>query len=139
MTSGSARAPAPERRSTRQRAAVQDALASGSGFVTAQELHAALRGAGDGVGLATVYRALSALAADGLVDVLRTDDGQTRYRACTQAAHHHHLVCRDCADTVEIQADAIETWAARAAADHGYRDVTHTVEVFGRCPACATT
>lgn len=128
-----------ERRSTRQRAAVQGALAAGTGFVSAQELHAALRVAGEGIGLATVYRTLGALAADGLVDVLRTDDTQTRYRSCDAATHHHHLVCRECGDTVEVQAEAIEAWAAQAAAEHGFRDVTHTLELFGRCPACVAT
>jgi Fur family ferric uptake transcriptional regulator len=51
-------------------------------------------------------------------------------------AHHHHLVCRACGATVEVTGPAVETWAEQVAAEHGFRDVSHTVEVFGTCPAC---
>jgi Fur family ferric uptake transcriptional regulator len=70
------------------------------------------------------------------VDVLRTDDGEATYRACS-AGHHHHLVCRHCSRTVEVEGRAVETWADRVAREHGFVDVAHTVEVFGTCPACA--
>ena len=29
-----------------------------------------------------------------------------------------------------------ETWAARTAAEHGFTEVAHTVEIFGLCPDC---
>jgi Fur family ferric uptake transcriptional regulator len=105
-------------------------------FRTAQDLHALLRERGEGVGLATVYRALQALADDGLVDVLRTDVGEAAYRRCSPV-HHHHLVCRSCGTTVEVADAPVERWAARVAAEHGFADVEHQVEVFGTCRACA--
>ena len=43
------------RRTTRQRTAVADLLRSSTEFRSAQDIHAALRDAGDKVGLATVY------------------------------------------------------------------------------------
>lgn len=30
----------------------------------------------------------------------------------------------------------MESWADRVAAQHGYADVSHTLEIFGTCPAC---
>ena len=60
-------------------------LAGVEEFRSAQELHALLRDAGERVGLATVYRTLQAMAADGEVDVLRTADGEAVYRACCTA------------------------------------------------------
>ena len=101
-------------------------------FTSAQELHARMRAAGETVGLATVYRTLTALAATGEVDVLRTDDGEAVYRMCS-TGHHHHLVCRDCGRTVEIEGPAVERWTERVAAEHGFRDVAHTLEIFGTC------
>lgn len=133
---GSAPDAAPARRPTRQRRLVLDVLTGGAGFISAQDLHAALRGRGEGVGLATVYRTLGAMAAEGTLDVLHTDDGQTRYRRCEARVHHHHLVCRNCGRTVEVQGADVETWAAGTAAAHGFTDVSHTLEVFGRCPDC---
>ena len=127
---------AEPRRVTRQRAALATALERTQEFLSAQELHARLSEAGTRVGLATVYRNLQAMAADGEIDVLRTDEGESVYRACS-TGHHHHLVCRDCGRTVEIDGPAVERWAATVSAEHGFTDVTHTVEIFGRCTDCA--
>jgi Fur family ferric uptake transcriptional regulator len=89
------------------------------------------------VGLATVYRSLSALADDGSVDVLRTHGGEAMYRRCEARQHHHHLVCRECGTAVEIGRPAVEAWAADVAAQHGFTEVTHVVEIFGLCPRCS--
>jgi Fur family transcriptional regulator, ferric uptake regulator len=135
---GTRERPAPEgtRRPTRQRAAVAAALAGTSEFRSAQELHAILRDGGDTVGLATVYRNLQAMAADGEIDMLRTDDGEAVYRACS-TGHHHHLVCRVCGRTVEVEGPTVEAWATRVSAEHGFSDVHHTLEIFGTCAACS--
>jgi Fur family ferric uptake transcriptional regulator len=125
----------PARRQTRQRTAVLALLDELDGFRTAQDLHALLRERGDAVGLATVYRALQALVDDGLVDVLRSEDGEAAYRRCSPV-HHHHLVCRSCGTTVEVADPPVERWAAKVAADHGFADVQHQLEVFGTCGTC---
>ena len=125
---------APVRR-TRQRAAVTRALEERDGFVSAQQLHDDLRHQGESVGLTTVYRSLQALAETGEVDLLVTDDGETVYRRCSPE-HHHHLVCRSCGRTVEIAGPAVEAWADAVASEHGFRDISHTLEVFGLCADC---
>jgi len=124
------------RRRTRQRAAVQDALTGAEGFVSAQDLHQALREAGVEIGLATVYRALAGLAEDGEADQLQLD-GEALYRACTPGRHHHHLICRSCGRTVEISASPVEAWARSVAAEHGFTEAEHVVDVFGRCADCS--
>jgi Fur family transcriptional regulator, ferric uptake regulator len=116
---------------------VRQALATAGTFISAQDLHARLRSAGHKIGLTTVYRALQALAARGELDVLNTGDGQQAYRACGSDTHHHHLVCRKCGTTVEVSGPAMERWAEAVGGDHGFTDVTHTVEIFGTCPDCA--
>lgn len=127
----------PERRNTRQRRAVENVLRDTQDFISAQDLHLRLRQAGDSIGLATVYRTLSTLAQDERVDVLRIQDGEARYRLCSTDAHHHHLVCRDCGHTVEVDGPAVERWAEETGAAHGFTGVTHTLEVFGTCIDCA--
>lgn len=126
----------PAQRSTRQRAAVAAALDSVSDFRSAQELHDLLKQRGENVGLTTVYRTLQTLAEVGEVDVLRTGEGESVYRRCSRG-HHHHLVCRVCGRAVEVEGPAVERWADKVAAEHGFVDVSHTVEIFGVCPACA--
>lgn len=124
-------------RSTRQRAAVAAALDEVNEFRSAQELHDMLRHRGDSVGLTTVYRTLQSLADAGEVDVLRTSDGESVYRRCSTDDHHHHLVCRGCGKAVEVEGPAVEQWAETVAAQHGFVNVAHTVEIFGTCADCA--
>jgi Fur family ferric uptake transcriptional regulator len=123
-------------RSTRPFQAVRDELSRGGDFRSAQDIHAALRADGAKVGLATVYRALQTLVETGAADVLRADGGETGYRACGSTHHHHHLVCRPCGKTVEVRGPAVEAWADDMARRHEFADVSHTLELFGVCPAC---
>jgi len=124
-------------RNTRQRSAVSALLGEVDGFHSAQELHAMLRQRGERVGLTTVYRTLQGLADAGEVDVMRPPGGEHLYRRCSEG-HHHHLVCRSCGRTVEVDGPAVEAWADRVAARHGFVDVSHTLEIFGTCPTCAS-
>lgn len=122
-------------RRTRPRQLVADALESHEGFLSAQEIHDALAARGDRVARATVYRTLRALAQTPAVDVIIRSDGEAAYRSCTPN-HHHHLVCRSCGLTVEVVGRVVERWSNETAAGHGFTDVSHTLEVFGLCPAC---
>ncbi|WP_067697205.1 Fur family transcriptional regulator [Nocardia jejuensis] len=123
-------------RSTRQRSAIAALLADIDEFRSAQELHDELRKRGEGIGLTTVYRTLQSLAEAGLVDMLRTDSGESVYRQCS-TGHHHHLVCRHCGRTVEVEGPTVEAWADSIAAEHGFTEISHTMEIFGTCRACA--
>lgn len=123
-------------RSTRQRSAISALLDESKGFRSAQDLHAELRDKGDTIGLTTVYRTLQSMADAGAVDVLRTDSGELIFRKCSDS-HHHHLVCRSCGFTVEVEEPQVETWARRAGSAHGFTEVTHSVELFGLCAECA--
>ncbi|MEO6470227.1 MAG: Fur family transcriptional regulator [Aeromicrobium sp.] len=123
-------------RNTRQRRAVVAILKDLDGFASAQEIHDVLKHRGESVGLSTVYRSLQALADAAEVDALRNDEGEVLYRQCS-SGHHHHLVCRACGRTVEVEGPTVESWADKIADEHGFVDVAHTLEIFGTCSACA--
>ena len=123
-------------RATRQRGAIIALLEKLDGFRSAQELHEDLRRSGANIGLTTVYRTLQALESANLVDMVRTDSGESVYRRCAAPHHHHHLVCRSCGAAVEVSGHEVEAWAAEVAAEHGFSDVDHTVELFGTCAGC---
>jgi Fur family ferric uptake transcriptional regulator len=116
---------------------VVDALTTFDDFRSAQEIHALLGERGEAVGLATVYRTLQRLADAGEVDMLRSEDGEAIYRRCS-ATHHHHLVCRSCGATVEVEGPTVERWTRGVADEHGFTEVSHTLEIFGTCGDCAT-
>jgi Fur family ferric uptake transcriptional regulator len=132
----SARKPLVGVRSTRQRSAIVDLLDNTEEFRSAQDLHDELRKRGEGIGLTTVYRTLQSLAEVGSVDVLRTDSGESLFRRCS-SGHHHHLVCRHCGFTVEVDGPEVERWSHEVAESNGFVDVSHTVEIFGNCRDCA--
>jgi Fur family ferric uptake transcriptional regulator len=133
----SAAAGGKEQRVTKQRLAVSAALDDLDDFVSTQELYRILQNKGVSVSLATAYRILQSLADEGLADVLRNGDGEAVYRRCAVTVHHHHLLCRNCGKAVEVEAPAVETWAARTAQEHGFTEVAHTVEIYGLCPDCS--
>jgi Fur family ferric uptake transcriptional regulator len=123
-------------RSTKQREALMQVLDEVDGFRSAQQLHALLAQRGTKVGIATVYRSLQLLADADLVDVIHSEEGEASYRRCS-TRHHHHLVCRVCGRAVEAQAPAVERWVAAIAAEQGFSDVTHDLEIFGTCSTCS--
>lgn len=124
-----------EPRNTRQRRAVKDVLDRLEGFHSAQEIHEFLSDEGETIGLSTVYRNLVALAEAAEVDALMNDEGETLYRRCS-VGHHHHLVCRTCGHTVEVDGPAVENWADAIAQAHEFTEVSHTFEIFGTCLNC---
>jgi Fur family ferric uptake transcriptional regulator len=125
-------------RSTRQRLLVLEALASEPNDATAQQIHAQLRDQGHRVGLATVYRTLSVLSDNSVVDELTHRPGETCYRLCAAGDHHHHhLVCTDCHRVVELGECELEPWLAQLSSKHSFTVTGHTVEVAGLCAVCA--
>ena len=110
-------------RQTKQKDAIRAALVDCEEFISAQDLHRRLEDEGSKIGLATVYRQLNALADAGAADTIRLD------------GHHHHLVCKQCGKTVEIDPPG-EAWLRKMTDGHGFTVESHTLEVFGLCPDC---
>jgi Fur family transcriptional regulator, ferric uptake regulator len=135
--SGGAPSRTPQERSTRQKRALAAVLEASDGFRSAQELHAELQAQGENIALTTVYNQVRTLVVAGELDALRGDDGETRYRRCASADHHHHLVCHRCGTAIEVEGPEVERWATATGTEHGFVDVTHTVEIIGTCPDCA--
>ena len=122
---------------TRAQRAVLAVLQGQQGFLSAQQVHARLRAGGESVGLTSVYRAVAALREDGSVDEARTASGESGYRVCASDGHHHHLSCRSCGATVEIEAPGLEQWVAELGEQHGYVVEGHLLEVTGTCRTCS--
>jgi Fur family ferric uptake transcriptional regulator len=122
-------------RATSQRVLVVEELARESNDATAAEIHERLRRRGTNVGLATVYRTLSLLQQQGVVDTFTHHAGELCYRLCG-GVHHHHLVCTSCHRVVELRGCDLEPWVARSAKKHGFTATGHQVEIEGLCARC---
>jgi Fur family ferric uptake transcriptional regulator len=108
-------------RMTNQRLLVLDVLSRHRLPVSAQHIHAELHEQGEGIGLTTVYRALTSMATAGLVHTF-SQAGEIVYRLCGPAKHHH-LICRTCGLVIErVEEDVMAGFRAE--------------EVYGICAAC---
>ena len=122
-------------RATKQRVEVLAELARERDDVTAQTLWRRLREGGSKTGLATVYRTLSLLHEQGVVDSLSHHGTELCYRLCT-AAHHHHLVCTSCHRVVEVEQCGLDGWLDEVGKRYGFVATDHRVEIAGLCAAC---
>ena len=120
---------------TKSTEVVQRYLAKTEGFITAQSLHQQIIDGKTKIGLTSVYRALQKMVSAGDVDTFRNPDGESAFRLCNPA-HHHHLVCTECGYTVEIDGGAIESWATATAKANGFSGISHIADIYGRCRRC---
>ena len=105
--------------------------------LSAQETHEGLAATGARVGIASVYRVLDLLAAQGLLTRIDLGDGVARYEPARPSGHHHHhLVCGDCGKVEPFEDDGLEHELARVASRLGYAMDAHDVVLRGACEDC---
>jgi Fe2+ or Zn2+ uptake regulation protein len=122
-------------RNTQQRQAVLRAVAALNGcHPTAADVFEALRPQHPRMSLATVYRSLNALVAQGQLAEIRVEN-VTRYDA--GETPHHHIVCRGCGSVVDVCTDVLPAAALRHLEEcSGFRVEWNPVQFFGLCPRC---
>lgn len=126
---------APGLRHTRQRQLVWDAVQRLGGHCTADEISAQVERAQPGFARSTVYRALEALAASGLLHAVRLGDGPIRYETATE--DHQHAVCQVCQSIFHIEHELVRELEEHLERLHRFTPVRTDVLVVGVCEACA--
>ena len=129
---------AGDRKVTGPREAILDVLRQHASPLTNREIHGLLN---DDCDLATVYRNIHTLVRMGLVKRVDIGDGAARWELLADAAdgHHHHLICTGCQVIVELEGCFPHVFEQELARRHGFVNVTHRLEFFGRCPKCQGT
>lgn len=118
-------------RVTRQRAALLRVIAASDDHPDAAELHARAEKAEVGVSLATVYRTLTTLQAQGVIEKLEFQGEPARWEAADQT-HHDHMIDLDTGEVMEFTNERIERLQAEIAAEMGYDIVHHRLELYVR-------
>lgn len=118
-------------RITRQRAALLQVLADANDHPDANELHRRAKEIEDTVSLATVYRTLSALEAQGVVHRLAFEGAPARFET-TDAPHHDHIIDVESGEVIEFHSEKIEALQALIAEELGYEVVHHRLELYCR-------
>jgi Fe2+ or Zn2+ uptake regulation protein len=119
-------------RVTRQRLAVYDALAELGGHRGVDEVADALRRRGEPLPVTSVYNAVEALEAAGLVSIAHRGPPRALYEVAGD--HHDHFICRVCGTILDV--DAPRSRRVRSPLPGA---VVDDVEITyrGVCSACA--
>lgn len=107
--------------------------------VSTQELFEIVKKKHKSVGYATVARTMKLLAEAGLCRVVDFGDGVQRYEHEYGHEHHDHLICTKCGKFVEIYSKKLEKAQDELVKKHGYRQVSHRLQIYGVCPQCKKT
>ena len=82
-----------------------------------------------------VYDALGMLVDKGLIRRIQPARSPALYEDRV-GDNHHHLICRSCGKTVDVDCAVGDTPCLTAAADSGYEIDEAEVIYWGRCPEC---
>jgi Fur family ferric uptake transcriptional regulator len=120
---------------TAQRLAVLRAV-SERPHSTADEIEQVVRADLGTISRQAVYDALGALAEHRLVRRIQPAGSPSRYEDRV-GDNHHHLICRACGRTVDVDCAVGDVPCLVAADDSGYQIDEAEVIFWGRCPDCA--
>lgn len=121
-------------RLTPQRLTILRILRDSGRHLTPVEVYQLAREAMPGLTEPTVYRSLSFLTAQGLVLAAHVKNGQLVYEIAEH--NHHHLICRSCGKTREIDHAALAPLYQQFQDSTGYQINSIHVTFFGLCPEC---
>ena len=122
---------APER-ATRQRDAIRSAIESARRPLSPQEVWEAARRTVQALGMATVYRNLKRLVAEGSARMITLPGESARYEMGV-SAHHHHFQCTACRRVYDVPGCPGNL---RRMAPRGFSVEHHDLTLYGRCSDC---
>jgi Fe2+ or Zn2+ uptake regulation protein len=105
--------------------------------LTADDIDKAVRAYIGTISRQAVYDALTALTDRGLLRRIQPAGSPARYEDRV-GDNHHHLICRACGRTIDVDCAVGEVPCLTAADDAGYAVDEAEVIYWGRCPECVT-
>jgi Fur family ferric uptake transcriptional regulator len=120
---------------TAQRLAVLRAVA-GQPHITADAVTDVVKGEIGAISRQSVYDALAVLVAERLIRRIQPAGSPARFEARV-GDNHHHVICRVCGRTSDVDCAVGSAPCLTAADDLGYEIDEAEVIYWGRCPDCA--
>ncbi len=99
-----------------------------------EELHDSVRAALGSADYSTVFRAVSQLERQGVLDRIDLGDGRARFEV--REDHHEHIRCERCGRVEEVPGCVLDDAAAQVQTMTGFKVLSHTVVVGGVCADC---
>lgn len=123
-------------RLTSERIALFEEIYRQHGHLDAEALLVAVRGRGQQVSRATVYRTLELLVSAGLVRKQRVGARGQLFEHVHPGQQHDHLVCSRCGRVVEFVSPGITALQAEICRAHGFSPAHHQLQILGLCNGC---
>ncbi len=123
------------KRQTSQRRAILQVLEHAPGPLTPQEVFELASKEQASLGLATVYRNLGNLEANGEVIAVHLPGESTRYEPAGRD-HHHHFRCECCEGIFELEAKCPVAVLEGVTLPGGFMVKDHELTLYGLCPNC---
>jgi Fur family ferric uptake transcriptional regulator len=121
---------------TAQRLAVLRAV-EGQPHITADGVAEVVRAEIGAISRQSVYDALAMLTAEGLIRRIQPAGSSARFEARV-GDNHHHVICRTCGRTADVDCAVGSAPCLTAADDCGFEIDEAEVIYWGRCPDCAS-
>lgn len=122
-------------RNTKAKQAVAKILAEAHHPMSLAECCAAIIAGGFSINRSSIYRELTRLQKEGLVDA-QVSKGVTRFESVQKGEHHHHAVCESCDNIVELDAEPMMKYIEELLLKKGFQTKKHVLEFIGTCPRC---
>ena len=123
---------------TQQRSAIAEVVFTSDDHLSVDEIENRVRGHGERIGKATIYRTLDLLVRSGLVAEHDFGEGFKRYEhRLSRQPEHEHLICQGCDRVTEFHSRELRKIQDQAVAEFGFRPLRYRLEVYGLCAACA--
>ena len=122
-------------RATWQRQLIACELQHAAGHRSAQQILDGIQQLQPALNASTVYRTLAAFRELGLVSETNLGTGELSY-AWLGDERHHHLICRECQQTLELSHEYLAELRAAILDDHGFDATVDHFAIFGLCREC---
>ncbi|MDO5331912.1 MAG: transcriptional repressor [Bacillota bacterium] len=122
-----------ERRNTKQRKMVLEAVQSRHDHPTAEQIYEQVKSIDSKISLGTVYRNLSVLAEDGFIQIIKMPDAD-RFDLVTEA--HQHFICNNCGKIFDIHLEYDKS-IDKLPMPKGFKVISHQTVFKGLCADCA--
>src|SRR5712692_188096 len=119
-------------RDTRQRRAIRRVIEEAGRPLSPQEVLKVAQGHAPSLGIATVYRTLKGLVAEGWLIQVELPGEPPRYETATKS-HHHHFQCRTCGQVYEIEGCPEDV---QPLTPSGFLLEGHYMVLYGQCATC---
>lgn len=121
-------------RTTPQRITILHVLRHAGGHLSPTQVYEMAAKELPGLTEPTVYRTLEFLAENGFVLAAHMGSGKIVYELAEN--NHHHLICRNCGQAVQVDHTALDNLYRQLEVSTGYRLDSSHVTLFGLCPEC---